>query len=189
MEVRTMSKRTVIRDARPQMINRVLLVRDAVETLGAEPLLAEVRALQAWTLRARHAAEKSGNLSAVASLTREARANYELLSDMSERVHDLKRQSAELEVQAAKVDLSLLKKEELQQLEEILAKAQCRNATDDIEFTEARRNLRAKLGGPIDDAEAPAAKRCEWRAQAANNELNRRRNIRAIREALGFQDP
>src|SRR5437763_15394864 len=115
-----MSKRTVIRDARPQMINRVLLVRDAVETLGAEPLLAEVRALQSWTLRVRHAAEKSGNLSAVASLTREARANYELLSDMSERVHDLKRQSAELEVQAAKVDLSLLtvdlsllKKEEL----------------------------------------------------------------------------
>ena len=92
------------------MINRVLLVRDAVETLGAEPLLAEVRALQSWTLRVRHAAEKSGNLSAVASLTREARANYELLSDMSERAHDLRRQSAELESQAAKVDLSFLRR-------------------------------------------------------------------------------
>src|SRR5438874_397528 len=106
------------------MINRLLLARDAVETLGAEPLLAEVCALQSWNLQVGHAAEKSGNLSAVASLTREARANYELLSDMSERVHDLKRQSAELETQAARVDLRFLKKEELQQLEVILAKAQ-----------------------------------------------------------------
>src|SRR5947199_169786 len=99
-----------------QNSSRLLLARDAVEALGAEPLVAEVCALQSWTLRARHAAEKSGNLSAVASLTREARANYELLSDMSERAHDLRRQSAELESQAAKVDLSLLKKEELRQL-------------------------------------------------------------------------
>jgi len=58
-----------------------------------EFLLEEVRELLSHTLRARNAAERSRNMPAVVSLTREARAIYQLLSDLSERVLARKRPS------------------------------------------------------------------------------------------------
>src|SRR5438552_2738132 len=68
-----------------------------------EFLLEEVRELRSHTLRALNAAERSRNMPAVVSLTREARAIYQLLSDLSERV--LARKRAEPEPEPAKYSL------------------------------------------------------------------------------------
>jgi len=61
------------------------VVEDA-SPFDAKRLLAAMSAVQSLTWRALRVAETAGNLSAVASLVRQNRANLEFLSDLSGRV-------------------------------------------------------------------------------------------------------
>jgi len=119
------------------MAENALAARDEAERLAAESLLAEVRNLQLHTLRGLDAAERSGDMRAQASFIREARANYELLRDCTERVQALKPAAAEPGL--AKLDLNRLTTEELLQLRDLTKKAKPRGPAGPLDSTDACR--------------------------------------------------
>ena len=151
-----------------------------------EFLLEEVRELRSHTLRALNAAERSRNMPAVVSLTREARAIYQLLSDLSERV--LARKRAEPEPEPAPVNLSRLSPEELNQLQTLLGKVDCGLPTPLEPGDLIRRKLFKKLVPECDEAEIHAGERQRYLVRATIDNLREAGNVTTTRRTLGVGD-